>query len=137
MDNAALNTFMQKIVAITPEGMGGAGAGIVGGQDTTTELVNNLRNYAQALAVTYTQKGSSHPFTQERALQVKGALVSLNIMSAISDEVLNQLNRELDTLVPVTENPSVPLPTIPGDATPNTNTPPPPETPSDTLQVQH
>lgn len=99
-DSANLNLFIQKILNITVQRMGGASAGILGSSGADNDIVNNLKKTVIAYANEYTKTTPSRVELVSLSQYIYGYLQTLQLTYTLTateaDKLINDLQELTD-----------------------------------------
>ena len=98
-NSSELELFIETVMSINVLRMGGASAGIIGSTGTDNVVLNNLKKSAAAFAREYSKPASDQHELMGLSQEIYGYLRTLQVTDTISEEEVDKLMDELQTLI--------------------------------------
>ena len=101
MNDVALRKFVDRVMGVSNGfiGFGNASAGILGATPANDDAVNNLRKSTLAFAAEYSKHNPDREKLVSLSEQVEGSLDAVKLFYGLSDNTLDELLTELESLM--------------------------------------
>jgi hypothetical protein len=101
MKPTPLNNFVEKVMHISNgfAGMGNASSVVLGAANPGDQVVRDLRKHTLAFAAEYTKARPDHKKLVTASQHLQGSLQVAKLFHGLSDEKLEELSANLDSLL--------------------------------------